>query len=88
MPMAVSTGYAKIAAYIEKALIPEHFDTVAFFGKESYSVLHPVSKAAIVGGPMAVFDHMFATEISLIIGVVLGSFISAINFPFIFSIVC
>ncbi|HAK88442.1 MAG TPA: hypothetical protein DHV16_10365 [Nitrospiraceae bacterium] len=78
MPMAVSTGYAKIAAYIEKALIPEHFDTVAFFGKESYSVLHPVSKAAIVGGPMAVFDHMFATEISLIIGVVLGSFISAI----------
>ncbi len=78
MPMAVSTGYAKIAAYIEKILIPEHFDTVAFFKRESYSVLHPVSKAAIVGGPGAVFDHMFATEISLIIGVVLGSFISAI----------
>ncbi len=78
MPMAVSTGYAKISAYLEKVFIPEHFETIAFFKKESYSVLHPISKAAIVGGAGAKFDHIFATEISLIIGVVLGSFISAI----------
>lgn len=77
-PMAVSTGYAKIAAYVEKIFIPGHFESVEFFKKESYSVLHPASKASIAGGPGARFDHVFATEISLIIGVIFGSFISAI----------
>jgi uncharacterized membrane protein YedE/YeeE len=79
MPMAVSTGYAKIAAYLEKTFIPEHFETVAFFKRESYSVLHPISKDLIAGGPGAKFDHIFSTEISLIIGVIFGSFISAIS---------
>lgn len=79
MPMAVSTGYAKIAAYLEKAFIPGHFETVAFFKRESYSVFHPVSKVLIAGGPGAKFDHIFATEISLMLGVILGAFISAIS---------
>jgi len=79
MPMAVSTGYSKIAAYLEKILVPDHFETVAFFKKESYSVLHPASKSLIAGGPGAKFDHISSTEISLIIGVIFGSFISAVS---------
>lgn len=79
MPMAVSTGFAKISAYFGNTFFPEHFETLSFFKKESFSVIVPDSGEIITGGPGAKIDHIFTTEIALIFGVIMGAFISAVS---------
>ncbi|MCL5238423.1 MAG: YeeE/YedE family protein [Nitrospirae bacterium] len=78
-PLAVSTGYAKMAAYIERLLMPGHYEALSFFKKASFSVPHPAGNSMIAGGPGAQVDHIFITEVTLIAGVVLGAFISAVS---------
>jgi len=77
-PMAISTAYAKLAAYTEKLFVPEHYITLEFFRRVSYSVYS--SKGDLIeGGPGAQIDHIFVVEISLLLGIVFGSFISALS---------
>ncbi len=77
-PMAISTAYAKLVAYIEKLFVPLHYTTLEFFRRLSYSVYS--SKGDLIeGGPGAQIDHIFIVEISLLLGIVFGSFISALS---------
>ncbi|HEX8947779.1 MAG TPA: YeeE/YedE family protein [Dissulfurispiraceae bacterium] len=78
MPLAVSTGYAKLAAYLEKSAFPVHYETLAFFKKESFAFVDPDTGGIVAGGPGAKIDHIFSTEVALMLGVVAGSFASAL----------
>lgn len=77
-PMAISTAYAKLAAFIEKLIIPSHYESLEFFKRLSYSATHPDGHP-ISGGPGARIDHVFIAEIPLLAGVVIGSMISSIS---------
>lgn len=77
-PMAISTAYAKIAAWIEKSFIPRYYESLEFFRRVSYSTVTPDGEV-IEGGPGAVIDHIFIAEMPLLAGVVLGSFLSSIS---------
>ncbi|MBI3593042.1 MAG: YeeE/YedE family protein [Nitrospirae bacterium] len=68
-----------MAAYLEKLFIPAHYESLSFFKKESFVVIHPAGKWSIIGGPGAKIDHIFVTEVTLIVGVILGAFISALS---------
>jgi uncharacterized membrane protein YedE/YeeE len=77
-PMAISTAYAKLAAYTEKLFVPAHYTNLEFFRRLSYSVYS--SKGNLIeGGPGAQIDHIFVVEISLLMGIVFGSFMSALS---------
>jgi len=77
-PMGITTGYAKIGAYLERFLMPAHYSRVHFFHTPSLS-LH-VAGRVITGGAGAGFDIIAAEEVSLIAGVLLGSFFTALYY--------
>ncbi len=77
-PMAISTAYAKVAAFIERFLAPSHYESLEFFKRLSYSVKSPDGDI-ISGGPGAEIDHVFTAEMPLLAGVILGSFISSLS---------
>ncbi len=72
-PMGITTGYAKIGAYFEKALWPSHYARISYF--QSPSVRVDTGNVVLEGGASARFDIITASEVSLIIGVILGAFL-------------
>lgn len=77
-PMAISTAYAKLSAFIERFIIPSHYESLEFFKRLSYSVTAPDGHL-LSGGPGAQVDHIFIAEMPLLAGVILGSMISSIS---------
>lgn len=78
-PMAISTAYAKLSAFVEKTFLPSHYDTIEYFKSLSYSVRAQGDSVFISGGPGAAIDHIFIAEIPLLAGVIIGSLISSIS---------
>ncbi|MFN3739713.1 MAG: YeeE/YedE family protein [Thermodesulfovibrionales bacterium] len=78
-PMAISTAYAKLSAFIERFIAPSHYESLEFFKRLSYSVNVPFDGHLISGGPGAVIDHVFIAEMPLLSGVILGSMFSSIS---------
>ncbi len=79
MPLGITTTYAKIAGFIEQNLIPEHFDNLAFFKVVSLRYEHPLTGVVLSGGPMPAFDAITAIQAPIIIGIITGSFLSALS---------
>jgi uncharacterized membrane protein YedE/YeeE len=77
MPMGVTTSFTKIAAYLERALFPAHFDGLAFYKSVPLNFVHIVTGATLTGGPGPRYDALAAIQVPLIIGIVVGSAISA-----------
>lgn len=77
MPLAISTGFAKIGGFIESWLMPEHFEKLTFFKKDSFRLIH--NSELIQGGPGPHLDHIFTTEVGIMAGIIAGSFISAMS---------
>jgi len=77
MPMGISTTYTKMAAMAENLLAPEHVRQVAYFWLVPLDVVHPVSGALMRGGAGPLIDTIWAIQFPLIVGVVLGSGLSA-----------
>ncbi len=78
MPMGITTTYAKIAAMIEYIVAPDHVEGMAFFQGVPLDVVHPFGEAHMLGGAGPLIDYIWALQFPLIVGIVAGSFISAI----------
>ncbi len=75
-PMAVSTAYTKIAAFLELLVAPGHVAQLAFFQQDSRVVETVVGELS--GGPGPRVDLIFITDLPLLVGVILGALASAL----------
>ncbi len=77
MPMGVTTAFTKIAGYIESALFPGHFDSLAFYKSMPLNYLNALTGSVLTGGPGPNYDALAAIQIPLIAGIIAGSALSA-----------
>ncbi len=75
-PMGVTTGYAKMAAFIESLVIPAHVGTLRYFQEDTVS-LH-FGETMLAGGAAPVMDLIGYTELPLIGGIFIGSLCSVL----------
>jgi len=77
MPMGVTTSYAKVAAWFERLVWPQHVASLEFFNLPPHSFHIPLGEVQLAGSPGPAFDGIAAVQYPLIIGIVLGSALSA-----------
>ncbi len=75
-PMGITTAYAKIGAYIEKLILPEYINKVLYFSQDSLVVVS--NNLIISGGAGPKVDLYFYTELALLLGILLGSFLTSL----------
>lgn len=78
MPLGITTTYAKMAAMLEKLVIPQHLAATAFFSNKPLQVVHPFSATLLEGWTGPQFDHLWAIQFPVIAGIVLGGWASAV----------
>jgi uncharacterized membrane protein YedE/YeeE len=78
VPMGITTTYAKAAALVESWIIPGHFATVSYFGASSEFVL-PFDDVVRTAGAAPAFDAVLIVQLPLILGIAIGSAISALS---------
>jgi len=77
MPMGVTTSFTKIAGFIESALFPSHYDSLAFYKTMPLNYVNALTGAVLTGGPGPNYDALAAIQIPLITGIIAGSALSA-----------
>lgn len=75
-PLGVTTSYAKMAAYLEQLVVPEHLAATPFFQTQTSLVL-PFVPGELPAGPGPTFDGIAVKQYPLILGIILGSALSA-----------
>lgn len=75
-PLGVTTSYAKMAALFERLLLPEHLAATPFFQTQS-SLTFPLVAEEVSAGPGPAFDGIAVLQYPLILGIILGSALSA-----------
>ncbi len=78
MPMGITTTYAKIAGYFENLLWPEHLASLSYFRAVPLNARLSWLDLQLVGGAAPKIDAVAYIQGPVIIGIVLGSAISAI----------
>lgn len=74
-PLSVTSGYAKLSAYLEAQFFPAHMAKLRFFNEDSPRLLYGTVMSGGLG--TGVVDPVAVTQVPMIIGVVLGSFLSS-----------
>jgi uncharacterized membrane protein YedE/YeeE len=75
-PLGVTTSYAKMAAFLERLLVPGHLAATPYFQTQSTIIAFPVA-GVLPGGPGPKFDGISVLQYPLILGIILGSALSA-----------
>lgn len=75
-PFGISTAYAKIGAFMETLVAPGHAGQLAYFIDPSLTV--HTAEGVLTGGAGPRIDLVFFTELMLLLGIVVGSFISSV----------
>lgn len=78
MPLGITTTYSKLAAMAETLVAPGHVARLGYFQLMPLKVTDPVTGAVLQGGPGVAIDALWAIQFPLIIGIVLGSMLSAL----------
>jgi len=78
MPLGITSSYAKIGAWIEQLALPTHVELSAFFQAVPLHYRHPLTGAELAGGSGPVLDAIYAIQFPLLVGIVLGSAVSAL----------
>lgn len=76
-PMGITTAYAKIGAYIERMIAPDHVEKLPYFSEDSVSVV--VAGRRISGGPGPRIDIITFTELTLAAGVFIGAMATSVR---------
>lgn len=79
MPLGVTTSYAKAGALVESMVARDHVAASAFFGATPFNIVYPWSGDRLTGGAGPVFDSIAAIQVPLILGIIIGAMISAIQ---------
>jgi hypothetical protein len=74
--LGVTTSYAKFAAHLEQLLIPGHLAATPFFQTQT-PIVFPFVPGPLIAGPGPTFDGIAVMQYPLIIGIILGSALSA-----------
>lgn len=77
LPLGVTTTYAKLFGTVEQWFFPAHFSGLDFFKRMTLDVPSPLTGRPLLGGPGPGFDGIAAFQYPLIIGIVVGSALSA-----------
>ncbi|PKN12133.1 MAG: hypothetical protein CVU69_09335 [Deltaproteobacteria bacterium HGW-Deltaproteobacteria-4] len=75
-PLGVTTSYAKAAAYLELLLVPGHLSATPFF-QTQMPIVFPFVPGTLSAGPGPSFDGIAVLQYPLILGIILGSAVSA-----------
>jgi uncharacterized protein len=75
-PMGISTAYAKIGGFLQSLVAPEHLAQLAYFSHQSLVI--QTAATTLTGGAGPRIDLIFFTEMALLVGIVLGAFLSAV----------
>lgn len=78
MPLGVSTAYAKLSAMAESLWFPAHVAGNPYFSALPLNVVHPATGALLKGGGGPALDAIWVIQFPLIVGIVLGSLLSAV----------
>jgi uncharacterized protein len=76
MPIGISTAFAKLGAFMAVLVAPEHVNQLAYFREPSLAV--PTAGVILTGGAGPWADLIFYTEMHLLVGIVVGAFLSAL----------
>jgi uncharacterized protein len=74
--LGVTTSYSKVAAHLEQLLVPGHLAATPFFQTQS-PIVFPFVPGTLTAGPGPTFDGIAVMQYPLIVGIILGSAISA-----------
>lgn len=74
--LGVTTSYSKVAAHLEQWLVPGHLAITPFFQTQS-PIVFPFVPGTFTAGPGPTFDGIVVMQYPLIIGIILGSALSA-----------
>ena len=77
MPLGITTSYAKLGASVESWFAPEHVASLGYFTAVPMSYLPPFAETTISGGAGPALDGVAAIQYPLIVGILLGAFVSA-----------
>ena len=78
MPMGVTTTYAKMAGYFELWFYPKHLASLSYFQALPLNARLPWLDLHLMGGAAPKFDAIAYIQGPVIIGIILGSAISAL----------
>lgn len=78
MPLGITTAYAKIGGWLESLILPDHFETLAYFSLTPLNYRNPLNGKPMTGGPGPVIDAIALIQFPVIAGIVGGSAFSAI----------
>jgi uncharacterized protein len=78
LPLGVTTSFAKIGGWAEGLVAPGHLGQSAFFQTVPLHYRHAITGADLAGGPAPVLDALAAIQFPLVVGIVLGSAVSAL----------
>ncbi len=77
-PFGVTTAYAKLAAYLERLVWPEHVASLDYFTTDS--IHWQWGDAVISGGAAPRLDYIAFTEGALVVGVFTGALMAAVYY--------
>ncbi len=75
-PLSVTSGYAKLSAYLEGGIFPSHTADLLFFKEDRMRLLYGTIMSSRVGTGA---DSVTITQIPFIFGIVIGSFLSSVH---------
>lgn len=75
-PLGVTTSYAKMAALLERLLVPGHLAATSFFQTQA-AISFPFVAGTLPAGPGPTFDGIAIMQFPLIFGIILGSALAA-----------
>ncbi len=78
MPLGISTAYAKMAAFMERLVLPDHVAGLAFFQELPLNYIIPFTGTPLTGGAGPNLDGIAFIQFPLVIGIILGAFVSAV----------
>ena len=79
MPIGITSSYAKDGALYEQLLIPEHVASLDYFQGRGFEYLLPIGNQTLQAGAGPFWDGLALVQFPLILGIVIGSALSAVN---------
>lgn len=79
MPLGITTAYTKLGALVEQLFFPEHVAGLSYLSAQPIHYTPPFSDVVFTGGAGPQFDAVAIIQYPLIIGIVLGSVVSAVR---------
>jgi len=77
MPMGITTMYVKMGAWVEQLVIPEHVAATSYFVGKGLNYIPPLTDQMVSGGAGPGLDAIAALQLSVILGILTGAFLSA-----------